>query len=167
MLSDVMTLVVKTSELVVADVGAAVVVGGSVVVDVSLDTVVGAGLVVVVVGSALVVVVSVGVVATGTEVLVVVVSVSVADVVVSATEGELGLAVELGTVLDDVVAGAEDVDVASEEAAVAELVLMEVRLLLLDIVKDRASGCLDVILMKEGAMLAKTEDDNVICRETS
>lgn len=42
---------------------------------------------------------------------------------------------------------------------------MEVRLL--DIVKDLRSGCLDVVLIKEGAMSAKTEDDNVICRETS
>lgn len=161
-LSEVMTLVVKTSGVVVADV-----VGGAVVVAVSLDTVVGTK---VVVGSALVVVVSAGAVVTGTVVWVadLVVSVSVADVVVSATEVGLGLAVELGIVLDDdVVAGAEDVDEASEEAAVAELVLMEVRLLLLDMVKDRLFECLDEVLMKEGAMLAKTEDDNVICRETS
>lgn len=127
--ADVMTLVVSTSGVDVAEV-----VGGVVVV--TLERV------------ADVDVVSEVVVGTSDEVVVVVagIEVSLVDVVVSAVEVEVGLAVELGTVLDvGVVAGAEDVDVACEEAAGAELVLMEVALL--DIVNGFDSRCPDVFLV--------------------
>lgn len=161
---DVITLVVKTSELDVVE----VVVGAEVVVA-ALVRVVGVVVGSEVVVSEVLVVVSVGevvVVVSGAEVslVVVVVSVLVGDAVVSATEVVVGSAVVLVTVAAD----AGDVDVASGEASVAEPVLMEVLLLLLAIVKDRTSGCLDEDLMKEGAMLAaKTTDDNVTCARTS
>lgn len=179
MLSEVITLVVKTFEVVVADV-----VGADVVVAAALDAVVCAGADDVVVSEALVEVVSaevvvvVGAAVAEVSALVVVVGAAsvvvaaasvvvvaalVADVgaVVSAKEVGLGLAVELEAVLVGAAADASDVDVACEESTVAELVLREVKLL------DIVNGRLDVFLIKEGAMSAKTEDDNVICRETS
>lgn len=128
-LAEVMTLVVSVSEVDVVEAGADVVV--------TLDT------------EADVDVVSEVVVDTSDEVVVVAgAEVSLVEVVVSAVEVEAGLAVELGTVLDvGVIAGAEDVDVACDEAAGAELVLMEVALLLLDIVNGLDSRCLDVFLV--------------------
>lgn len=125
----------------VTDVGAAVVV-------VSLETV---GDVVLVSGAEVVVVVSDGVVV-GASVVVVV---GAAVVVVSAMEVEVGLAVELeGIALVGVVPGAVvDVDGASSEADVVKVVPTEV--ILLDIVNDVRSGCLDDFLIW-GAMLAGT-----------
>lgn len=85
--------------------------------------------------------------------------------VVSATEGEVGLAVVLVSVLVGEVAGS-DVVAAAEVVAAAAALVLSAEVILLDIVKTCESKRLELFLTG-GAMLAKMIDNNVMYREAS